>query len=318
MGVISPNSLERISLSTYRFFLAFGGAIIVLGCTLPLVKFFGKGDQVVGFQFTMGLYAILAIILFLITFFTTRERVHPPKDQDSSLKKDLTDLLHNRPWLVLFVIGIFTLTFIAIRGASIMYYFKYYVGNEDLAGLFMPLGMAGVIVGVSMTEILSKKFGKRRLYMVLMGITSLLTILFYFVPKDQIVLIFIVHILISMVMGPTSPLLWAMYADTADYSEWKRGRRATGLVFSAATFAQKFGLAIGSAMAGWLLAYFGFKANIEQTVATQNGIRLMMSIIPAIGGILSTLAVLFYELDEPLMKKIEQELKERKEGSHES
>ena len=163
-----------------------------------------------------------------------------------------------------------------------------------------------------LTEYFSKKFGKRNLYMILMGITSVLTIIFYFIKPEQIVLIFAVHILISFIMGPTAPLIWAMYADTADYSEWKFGRRATGLVFSAATFAQKFGWTIGGALAGWLLAYYGFKANVVQSMETQNGIRMMMSIIPAAGSILATVAAIFYKIDEPLMKKIELELAERK------
>ena len=314
MGVISPNSLVRTSLSSYRFVLAMVGTFIVQGATLPMVKFFGQGDQQKGFQMAMVVYAIAAIILFVITFATTKERVQPPKEQKSNLKEDLKDLLANKPWLILFVIGIFTLSNISIRSASIVYYFKYYVGNEDLSSLFMVLGTAGVIVGVMLTEPLSKRFGKRNLYMFLMGLTAILTAAFYLVPKEQIVAVFALHIIISTVMGPTAPLIWAMYADTADYSEWKSGRRATGLVFSAATFAQKFGWTIGGAIGGWLLAYYGFKANVEQTAETQNGIRLMISIIPAIGALLSTLTVRFYKLDDQLMKTIEIELKERKKN----
>ena len=316
MGVISPNSLERTSLSQYRFILAFVGLFIVQGCTLPLVKFFGKGNQATGFQWTMTVYAVVSIVLFLITFKTTKERVKVPKQQKTSLKNDVRDLVHNGPWLVLFFIGIFTLSYIAIRSAAILYYFKYYIGNQDLATLFMTLGTAAVILGVTQTKFLSKRFGKRNLYTVLMGITSILTFVFYLIPKEQIVLVFACHILISITMGPTSPLLWAMYADTADYSEWKWKRRATGLVFSAATFAQKMGWTVGTAMSGWLLAYFGFKANIEQSIETQNGIRLMISVIPAVSGILATIAVRFYQLDEAKMKLIEEELTSRKEAEN--
>ena len=312
MGVISPNSLVRTSVSSYRFILAMAGTFIVQGATLPMVNFFGKGSEQKGFQMAMVVYAIAAIILFLITFLTTKERVQPAKEQQSTLKEDLKDLMANKPWLILFVIGIFTLFNIAIRNAAIMYYFKYYIGNQNLSSLFMMLGTIGVMVGVALTGPLSKIFGKRKLYMFLMGLTAVLTALFYLIPKDQIVAVFAMHILISTVMGPTAPLIWAMYADTADYSEWKSGHRATGLVFSAATFAQKFGWTIGAAIAGWLLAAFGFKANIEQTPEALNGIRLMISIIPAAAALLSTISVSFYNLDDELMKKIEVELKERK------
>jgi len=312
MGVITPNSLERTSISSYRFVLAFVAIFIVQGTTLPLVQFFGKGNQAAGFQLTMVVFSLVAIVLFIITFLNTRERVHPPKDQKTSLKNDLRDLYHNRPWMVLFFIGIFALSYNSIRAGSVLYYFKYYVGSENLASAFMVSGTIAAIVGVMVTKYFSKLLGKRKRYMVVMIITSVLTMLFYFAPKENIALVFALHVVISFVLAPTAPLIWAMYADTADYSEWKWGRRATGLVFSAATFAQKLGWAFGGAVTGWLLAYFGFVANVVQTQGTQDGIRLMMSFIPAVGSILATVAVWFYTLDEPLMERIEQELTSRK------
>jgi GPH family glycoside/pentoside/hexuronide:cation symporter len=214
--------------------------------------------------------------------------------------------------MVLFFIGIFALSYNSIRAGSVLYYFKYYVVNEDLASAFMVSGTIAAIIGVMVTKYFSKLLGKRKLYMVVMSITSVLTMLFYFVSRENIPLVFALHVFISFVLAPTAPLIWAMYADTADYSEWKWGRRATGLVFSAATFAQKLGWAFGGAVTGWLLAYFGFVANVAQAEATQDGIRLMMSFIPAVGSILATVAVWFYTLDEPLMERIEQELTSRK------
>jgi GPH family glycoside/pentoside/hexuronide:cation symporter len=193
-----------------------------------------------------------------------------------------------------------------------MYYFKYYIGNELLASLFMVLGTVAVIAGVACTEFLSRRLGKKKLYLIVMGLTTILTAVFYYIPKEQITMIFAVHILISFVMAPQAPLLWAMYADTADYSEWKNKRRATGLVFSAATFAQKFGMALGGGLAGWLLSAFHFQPNIEQTAETLTGIRLMMSYIPAGGTLIAVIAALFYELDDKTMKKIEKDLADRK------
>jgi GPH family glycoside/pentoside/hexuronide:cation symporter len=193
-----------------------------------------------------------------------------------------------------------------------MYYFKYYIENELLASLFMVTGTLAVIAGVACTDFLSRIFGKKKLYILVMSLTSILTMLFYFVPKEQIVMVFVVNIVIQFVMAPQAPLLWAMYADTADYSEWKNQRRATGLVFSAATFAQKFGMALGGGIAGWLLAIFHFQPNVQQAPETLNGIRMMMSFIPAIGSIIATLFALFYELDDKTMKKIETDLATRK------
>jgi GPH family glycoside/pentoside/hexuronide:cation symporter len=331
MGVISPNSLERTSVSSYRFVLAYGGLFIVQGLTLPMVQFFGRGNQQKGFQMAMVVYGVLAIALFLVTFAATRERVQPAKVEANTLKEDLKDLMRNRPWIVVCFIGVFALLYISIRMGAIMYYFTYYVGGYHfhlhigghvidhvfgiaaLVSLFMALGTVGVIFGASMARPLAQLFGgKRRAYIILMTAASILTVLFFFIPREKIALIFVTHILISTLFAPTSPLLWAFYADTADYSEWKTGRRATGLVFSAASFSQKLGWALGGALLGWLLAHFGFRAHVVQSAHVQVGIRYMMSFIPAVTGFLSAAAVLFYKLDDSFMVKIEQELKQRK------
>jgi len=311
MGVLSPNTMERTSVSTYRFVLAFVGAFIVQGVTLPLVNFFGSGDEAVGFPVTMAVFGILACLMFYICFKATRERVQPPPTQKSSLKNDLKDLVHNKPWMILLVMGVFSLGYAILRGGTIVYYFKYYIENTALTSLFMVLGTIAVIAGVASTQFLARRLGKKRLYIIVMSLSALLTMLFYFIPKEQIILIFALHILISFVMAPQAPLLWAMYADTADYSQWKNGRRATGLVFSAATFAQKFGIALGGGLSGWLLAYYGFIANIDQSPETLQGIRMMMSFLPAIGSIIAVVAALFYPLDDATMRNIEEDLKNR-------
>jgi len=331
MGVISPNSLERTSVSSYRFVLAYGGLFIVQGLTLPMVQFFGRGNQQKGFQMAMVIYGVMAIGLFLVTFAGTRERVQPVQVEANTLKEDLKDLLSNRPWILVCFIGVFALLYISIRMGAIMYYFTYYVGGyhlklhlwnhtldhnfgiAPLVSLFMALGTVGVIFGAAMARPLAQLFGgKKRAYIILMTAASVLTVLFFFIPRERIALIFITHILISTLFAPTSPMLWAFYADTADYSEWKTGRRATGLVFSAASFSQKLGWAVGGALLGWLLAYFGFRAHVAQSAQVQTGIRYMMSFIPAVTGFLSAAAVFFYKLDDSFMVKIEQELKQRR------
>ncbi|HTC95233.1 MAG TPA: MFS transporter [Terriglobales bacterium] len=335
MGVISPNSLERTSVSSYRFVLAYGGMFMVQGLTLPMVKFFGHGNDQKGFQMAMVVFGIMAIALFLIAFAATRERVQPAQQRASAIRDDLKDLVRNVPWIMTCFIGLFALCYDSLRLSAILYYFKYYVGSYhfqaqiaghsfsysfdsgSLASPFMALGTVGVIVGAAMARPLTRWLGgKRRAYMLLMTTASVLTALFYFIPREQIILIFVTHLLISTLFAPTSPLLWAFYADTADHSEWKTGRRATGLVFSAASFSQKLGWAIGGTLAGWLLAYFGFRANIAQTNQVQTGVRCMMTFMPAAAGFLSAAAVLFYKLDDSFMEKIERELKQRKGEQH--
>ncbi|HMA76316.1 MAG TPA: MFS transporter, partial [Candidatus Krumholzibacteriaceae bacterium] len=276
-----------------------------------------KVDVARGFQYTLAIYGILACFLFYLTFAATNERVKPSEGQKRSLKNDLKDLVHNRPWMILLVMSIFTLGYVIIRMGTIMYYFKYYIENEILASLFMVSGTVAVIAGVACTDFLSRRLGKKRLYLIIMGLSSVFTILFYYIPGENIFMVFTVHIIISLAMAPQAPLLWAMYADTVDYSEWKNGRRATGLVFSAATFSQKFGMALGGGLAGWLLARFNFQPNVAQSAQTLTGIRLMMSYIPAAGTVIATIAALFYELDDKTMKRIEKELADRKEDEEE-
>lgn len=334
-GVISANSLERTSISSYRFVFAYIGVFIVQGLTMPMVNYFGRGNPQKGFPIAMAAYGLLAMGLFLITFLTTRERVRPARPQPSTLPDDLKDLAKNLPWMATCFIGVFVLCYISIRMGAILYYFKYYVGSyhwqlrvgrhlfdrrlgaEALASWFMALGSVGGIVGAALARPLATLIGgKRRAYMLLMTAVSILTVLFYFIPREQMALIFLDHILISTALAPTSPLLWAFYADTVDYSEWLTGRRATGLIFSAASFSQKLGWSLGGALTGWLLAYFGFRANVFESERVESGLRYMMSFIPAGLALLSAAAVVFYKLDDSLMGRIEAELNERRRGAH--
>ncbi len=335
MGVISSNSLERTSVSSYRFVLAFIGIFMVQGLTFPMVKHFGKGNDQIGFEYAMGVFGILAVILFLTTFARTKERVQPMQTKANVLMDDLKDLFKNVPWIMVCFIGIFAVFYSSVRVGAVLYYFKYCIvrsgqlyhfdyallghrfrgamGPEALASWFMAAGTAGVIFGASMARPLCQLLGgKRRAYMILMSTASLLMVLFYFVPLGNVPLVFAVHIAICTLTAPTSPLLWAFYADTADYSEWKSGRRATGLVFSAASFSQKLGWALGSSLSLGLMGYIGFHANIQQPENVQTGIRCMMSFFPAVLGFLSAGAVLFYKLDDKTMKQIEADLKQRR------
>jgi GPH family glycoside/pentoside/hexuronide:cation symporter len=269
-------------------------------------------NEAKGFQWTMTVFAVAAVIMFLITFASTKERVRPPKEQKTNLKNDVKDLLTNIPWVILFFIGIFSLSYISIRNGAIIYYFKYFVGDELAATGFMLAGTIVTIVAIMMTEWLSKKFGKKKVFMGAMFFSTLFSAAFFFLDKDDIMLMYVFQILGSFAAGPTAPIVFAMYTDCADYSEWRNGRRATGLVMSASTMAQKFGWTIGGALAGWLLAIFGFKANVVQSAESVYGIVLMMSLIPAIGSFIAGSMMYFYKLDDEFMYKIERDLNARR------
>jgi GPH family glycoside/pentoside/hexuronide:cation symporter len=318
MGVISPVSLERTKVSSYRFFCAFlaGWAISTL---VPTFKDrLGGGDEALAFQILMSIFAVISVAMFWVCFATTKERVTPP-EQTSDIRADFKALLSNGPWLVLFVAAIFTLMSVAIRAGGTMYYFKYFVGEDDTqifwifnqTAVFLSLGTLAMLLGITMTRSLVERFEKRDLLIVLSLLNAASFIAFFFVPPEAFWTMVIVNVIGSIINGPTPALVWAMYADTADYGEWKTGRRTTGLVFSAVQFAQKFGLAIGAALSGYILALYGFVANQDQTEDALLGIRLMFTIFPAMLSILATIAVWFYRIDRKTLTEIETTLGQR-------
>lgn len=315
MGVISPSSAERTKVASYRFVCAMGAGWLVGTFVTPLKNILGGGDEALGFQLTMLIFAVISVGLFWFTFATTKERV-TPKQESSDVKTDLRVLLSNGPWLVLFISAIVTLMNIAIRNGSLLYYFKYYVGDDgsqiflifDKTSVFLSLGLLSFIVGILLTKALSERYEKRTLMITLSLLNGLTMAAFYFIPADQFWMMVFFNCLGSFLAGPTPALVWSMYADCADYGEWKTGRRTTALVFSTVQFAQKMGLAVGAGLTGIILGWFGFIANEIQTEEALNGIRFMFSILPAILGAVGAFAIIFYKLDKQLIGQIEQDL----------
>jgi GPH family glycoside/pentoside/hexuronide:cation symporter len=260
----------------------------------------------------MTVFAVAAGALFFYTFASTKERVKPPKEK-SSVRSDIKDLLKNRPWIVLCSMGLMTLIYVSIKNGAMLYYFKYYVGDQAAAAPFMVTGTVFSILGALSTPYIVRFVGDKKLtFIVLTFISAASMAVFYFAGPHDFVLMYATQIIGSVPGAAMFPLIWSMYADTADYGEWKFGRRATGLVFSAATFSQKMGWAVGGALAGFLLTIIGFVANIAQNEATLSGIRNMMSTIPAAIALVVIVITLFYELNDKLEKQIGSELEARK------
>jgi glycoside/pentoside/hexuronide:cation symporter, GPH family len=271
-----------------------------------------------GTQKSVIVIAILAIVFFMFTFLFTKERVKPIETK-TPLKDDLKDLSKNGPWFILLGAGVSTIFFNTIRDGAAVYYFMYYfkgINNIQfstslilaISTIYLLLGQAANIIGVVLAKPVSDKIGKKNTFLIAMVNAAILSFIFFLLDRTNITMILAFQVLISINAGIIFPLVWAMYADTADYSEWKNGRRATGLVFSAASMSQKFGASIGIAMVGWILAIYGYQANIEQTAATQNGIRMMLSIYPALGALLAAGFMFIYPLKESVLEKISHEL----------
>ncbi len=312
-AVMTADSLERTELNSYRFIFAFIGQLIVSGTALSLARYFGNGNDAAGYQITIIIFSIISFALFMVTFFTTKERVAPPKGQQESLKEDFQNLLKNRPWVILFFVGVISFIMFALQNLSIAYYFKYYIGDEENVQLFNVIGTIALIVTIPFSKSLVKRFGKRNVYLASSLISGFFFMLLFLPGEKNLTTIYILNVLAKMAYAPAVPLLWTMLADTADYSEWKTGRRSTGLVFSAATFAQKAGWGIGGALAGWLLAIFNFVPNVEQTETAITGIKLMISVIPGILYMSCAVFLFFYSIDKETAMQMQADLEKRKE-----
>jgi len=314
-AVITPDSYERAGLNSYRFIFAFAGQLIVTGTALSLARFFGDGNNAKGYQYTLILFATISFVLFMITFKSTKERVQPPAEQKQNLKKDIKNLFRNRPWVILFFVGIVSFVMFAIQNLSIAYYFKYYIGNEENVQLFNVIGTLALIAGIPFSKPLSKRFGKRNVFLASSLVSGFFFILLFLPGADDTKLIYGFNILAKFTYAPAVPLLWTMLADTADYSEWKNNRRATGLTFSAATFAQKAGWGIGGALAGWLLALYQFVPNVEQSATSITGIKLMISVFPGILYMSCAFLLYFYSIDHKTCLIMQEELEARRQKS---
>ncbi|TYK66399.1 MFS transporter [Colwellia echini] len=308
MGVMTGDSQQRTTLTSFRFIGAFSGGSLVAYMTPELVNYLGQGNEVLGWQLTMLLYGLISAGLFVTTFLSTKERISPPPQQKTPVLQDLKDLTQNKPWKVLFVLALIIMMTISLRGSTGTFYFKYYVERPDLIGSFAMAYMISLAIGAASTPLLTKFVDKRRLLMILMAIVATLSLVFYFVPNDNITLMFALQIMIGLALGPKSPLVFSMYADTADFSQWRTGRRATAMIFSAAAFAQKLGGAFAGAMIGWILGSLGYIANEAQSGASQEGIVLLMTLIPAVFAAIAVPLIYFYPLDEHELNRIQGEL----------
>jgi GPH family glycoside/pentoside/hexuronide:cation symporter len=320
LGVISPSSRTRTVASSFRFVGAFGGALLISLLVRPLVKNLGGGDEMRGFQWTMSIFAVASVLMFWITFATTKERVTPPPEQKTNVREELGELFRNWPGVMLLVASVFSTTFVALRSGSTLFYFKYVVGDDgspiflglDRSTVFLTTGSLGLVLGTACLGSIARRIDKKYYAAALSAITGLCFVAFYFLPKDSYGLMLAVNAVAQFAAGPTSALTWALYGDVADYGEWKFGRRSTGLVYSASLFAIKTGLLVGGFLLPLFLDQFGYVKDAEQTSTALFGITLAFSIAPGLFALLKAVALLIYPLDQQRIDQIEQELAARR------
>lgn len=353
-GVMTGDVNERTSLSSYRFVAAMIAQLLVGGFTLPLVAKFGHGDNAKGWQMTMTLWASVCVVLFLITFLTTRERIQPDPKQKSDAKQDFRTLLATGPWVAMFILTLAHFAVLAMRGGTLSYYFQYYLNHDRLYDLLDSVGLANpsghgpwsyllntfglvvdpnrtnvasvgfslfnmssqfvTVIGVLCSVYLSTKFGKKAVAIAGFSLTTIFMALFALLPREAVGSIFLLEYVRALSYAPTIPLIWSMYADVVDYSEWKTGRRITGVIYATIIFGLKAGLSLGGAMAGWLLSGFGYRANAVQSEEALTGIRLTISLFPTVLFVVVIVCLISYRIGQKLNIQIQDELAERRKG----
>ena len=310
-GVLSADPVERTSISSYRFFFAFLGGLLTQGLNLPLVAFFGKGNDVAGYTWTMSLFATVSVILLFVTFLSTRERVVTPEPASASLTADLRLLLRNRPWLILFAVGLLFVTMATLKQGVTIYYFKYFVGDTGLATLFMVTGLIAAMLGSAVTGHLTRWFGKKPVMQIAFAVALVSSAALYVVDASAVTAMVILSAITEFATGPVVVLFFAMLGDVADYGEWTQGRRMTGLVYSAGTLSMKFGTGVAGALTGWLLTAFGYVANVQQTPEALQGIRLLISVFPAIAAAIAIAVLALYPLGDRRLDEMSQALRHK-------
>lgn len=357
-GVMTGDLNERTKLNSYRFVSVNVAQFIVGGFTLPLVAKFAQGhDRAHGWQVTMTIWAALCLVLFMVTFFTTKERIQPLVEVKASPKQDFLDLLKNGPWVALVAYTVFNFGMLSMRGGAHYNYYHHYVdkaamfdfvaalglttpepggtgsiadalgyivhgtrdslANSNVADVYNSIlnmaGFATTIVVIMLSAGLSARFGKRNVAIVGFALAALQACALYLMPPTAVWGMLWLHMLGSVFYAPTIAVMWAMYADAADYSEWQTGRRFTGMVFATIGFSLKSGLALGSACFLWVLAgFFGYDTQAPTAPNAIDGYRFMSSF--GVGALFAacTLCLLACKLDKRTTLQMADELATRR------
>ncbi len=341
-GVITGDMKERNSLSSYRFVAVMFAQFFVQVFMLAIIESAGHGDKSVGIEKVMTWLAIIGTVMLLITFFTTKERIVPKPEQKSSLREDISDLSKNKPWLIMLVLTTLVFITLAMKGGSYVYYFNNYVDKQSLTvfitpivhfltaiglnffgedpvsagfGLFNAGGIIFMIIGITFSKRFADKWGKRDVYGICLFISTLFIFAFVLYPPQSVGLMFASQILHGFFYGLTIPLLWAMIADVADYSEWKNNRRATAIIFSAMMVGLKAGLSIGSAILTWILGLYHYIPNAEtQSAQAIQGTKMLVSVYPSIPFLMGAALLFFYQINKKMEVEIESDLKQKRGG----
>jgi len=307
-ALMTDDPRDRTTLAAFRMFLAIFATLVVGALTLKLVDALGAGNKQHGYQATMTLMAGLGMLLFWLCFAFTRERV-APIEQPRQVRQDLAVLFKGQAWWMMALMGMCVYTALSITGGSVLYYFKYVVGDVSRSSMYLLTVGVGLLIGILLSVQLTRRYCKRQVMLSAAATAGVLYGLFYFLDPQSMLQVLGVGFMIQLFNGITVPILWSMVADTADEAELRSGRRMVGLTTSSIAFSHKFGMGVGGAIAGLLLAYFGYQANVAQTPQTIEGLKIIMSWIPALSKALVVLTLWFYPLGQSRLDAMQPALK---------
>ena len=358
-GVMTADLNERARLNSFRFVAVNIAQFIVGGFTLPLVAKFSVGhDRQHGWQMTMTIWAAVCLVLFLVAFFSTKERVQPLAEVKSSPKQDFADLLKNGPWKIMALMTLVHFAILSFRGGALFNYYHHYADKaamfewvqklgltapagapatggvlewlgyivhgdmSNLAGsnvadvfnsIINMIGTATTIVVIMLSASFARRFGKKAVAVAGFGLSAVNAFAFYLLKPGDVNGMVALTVLGSIVYAPTVPLVWAIYADVADYSEWKTGRRFTGMVFATIGFALKAGLALGSASFLWIMAgFFNYDTKLPGAPEALAGYRATSGIVVGILFAICTVLLMAYKLNKRKTIELAEELAARR------
>jgi Na+/melibiose symporter-like transporter len=361
-GVMTGDVTERAKLNSFRFISVNAAQFIVGGLTLPLVAKFALGhDAQYGWRITMTIWAVLCFIFFMITFFTTKERIQPPPLQKSDFRQDFAGLIKNSPWIVMFAMTLVHFCILSFRGGALYNYYHHYADKAAMYDWLQKLGLTGpvlepgaskpggilewlgyivhadksnlvnssvadvfnsiinmigtgvTIIVLLMSPVLAVKFGKKAVAVCGFGLAALGTLAFYLLEPANVNGMVLLTILIAIFYAPTIPLIWAIYADVADYSEWKTGRRFTGIVFATICFALKTGLALGTSSFLWIMALlFSYNTKLPDAPEAIHGFRVCSGIVVGLLFAVCCVLLMIYKLNKRITIQMADELAERR------
>ncbi|WP_373239948.1 glycoside-pentoside-hexuronide (GPH):cation symporter [Kluyvera ascorbata] len=313
-AAITADPRENLSLQSWRFAVAPIGGAMGTALILPLADLIAPGDRATGMQWAMGIFGVIGCIMFLICFMTTRERITPVKEENLNILRDVRILMKNDQWCVLSVYNLAMLCGVVVRGSLLVYFVQYILQQgSSVISIFMLATTIAAVVGSLMAKYIGSWMCKIRASVWVNILSALFGLLFLVLPTEYWMPAFIVHVVLNILQGINAPLQWSMITDANNYGEWKTQRRITGMNVAANIFIIKLGVAIGGALTGWGLAFYGYQAGIEQQSAEAiRGVLILFTVLPAIFYLITAISIRYYRLTEDRMNHIVADLSEGK------